>query len=204
MNKKLSPKKEDKQVAVIEKEMAPIVKQAISMKIANPNDMTEATEVLSKLNIFSDRMQEEKERITKPANEILKAERSRWKPLETMYDNATTHLRSLISAYQTEQVRKQREEEAKIAARVGDGKGKLKIETAVKKIEELDAPIEKVSTESGMLKFREDKKLKITDASVIPRMYLVVDEKKVLEALKAGIEVKGAEIELIQVPINFR
>jgi len=204
MNKKLSPKKEDKQVAVIEKEMAPIVKQAISMKIANPNDMTEATEVLSKLNIFSDRMQEEKERITKPANEILKAERSRWKPLETMYDNATTHLRSLISAYQTEQVRKQREEEAKIAARVGEGKGKLKIETAVRKMGEVDAPLEKVSTESGMLKFREDKKLKITDAAKIPREYLVVDEKKVLEALKAGIEVKGAEIELIQVPINFR
>jgi hypothetical protein len=33
---------------------------------------------------------------------------------------------------------------------------------------------------------------------------MIVDEGRVLEALKAGVVVPGAEIEVVAVPINFR
>ena len=87
---------------------------------------------------------------------------------------------------------------------MGEGKGKLRVETAVKKIENIETPDHQVATEAGLVKFREDKVLKITDETKIPREYLVVDEKKLLEALKGGVIVPGAEIDIKMTPVNFR
>ena len=46
--------------------------------------------------------------------------------------------------------------------------------------------------------------MKIVDAGVIPREYLVVDEKKCLEVLKGGGEVLGCVLETIMIPVNTR
>lgn len=194
----------DKQVIVYQKESLGLVNAAHDIVIENGDHMKGATELLSRLNKFLDKITEEKERVTKPLNEALKAERSRWKPVETNYDEAIEILRKKMSDYQTAKVREEREEKEKIAARVGEGKGKLKVETAVRKMDEVEVAPSVVSSDEGIVKFRTDRKLKITDESVIPREYLVVNEKKLLDALKQGVVVPGAEIEEVQTPINFR
>lgn len=191
-------------IKVIEKQIHPLVKTAEKLEIVDARGMEEATEQLSKLNKIGDKITEEKERVTKPLNEALKAERARWKPIETVYEQAISIIRGKMSAYQTAEIKRQREEEARIAARVGEGKGKLKVETAVRKLEEVEKPVEQVNAASGMVKFREDKVLKITDEKKIPREYLVVDERKLLADLKAGKVVPGAEVEIKMVPLNFR
>ncbi len=109
-----------------------------------------------------------------------------------------------MSVYQTEQVRIQKQEADRIASRVGEGKGKLKVETAVKKIAELPVAQKEIATNIGLVQFRETKVLKITDINLIPDRYWIIDEKAILNDLKAGIEVAGAMVETIQTPVNYR
>lgn len=191
-------------VTVYQNRITPLVEDARRIKITNEGEMNYATDVLSKLNQINDAITTEKERVTKPLNEALKAERARWKPLEDMYGEAIALIRKGMSTYQTAETKRIAGEEAKLVARVGDGKGKLKASTAVKKMEEIERPQEKVMAKSGMVKFRTDYVLKIVDEGKIPAKFLVVDQLAVKAALKSGEKVPGALLEEVQTPINFR
>jgi hypothetical protein len=196
---------EDNRVSVVGKKVSPMIEAAEKITaITTDAEVVEATEVLSKLNKALDMVTEEKEKITKPLNEALKNERARWKPMEIVFEGAVARLRALLSKYQTDKVKKQREEEAKIMNRVGEGKGHIKAETAIRKLGEVEVPLAKVETNSGSLAFREDKVLKITDEKLVPDKYWIIDEKLLLADLKKGETVPGAEIELIQTPVNRR
>lgn len=192
----------DKEIKLIEKKVSPIVTEATSLKISDDKSMGVAVTLLSNCNKQLDKITEEKEKITKPLNEALKAERARWKPIETVLTEAVSVVRKKMSAYQTELLAKQREEQEKIAKRVE--KGTLKVETGIKKMSEVKNVDKEIATNEGLVQFREVQTLKITDEKKIPREYLVIDEKSVLEALKAGKNVPGAEVEIVQVPVNFR
>lgn len=194
----------NKELATIEKKVNPLVAEAESIEIKNAKDMEKAVELLSTMNKIGDRIEEEKQKTLKPANEVVKAIRAQWKPIESMYDTGISLLRSKMSKYQTQAKAIADEEAARIAARVGKGKGKLQAETAMAKIDELEKPESLVTTEAGAVKFRTDRVLKITDTTLIPRMFLIPDEKLILTALKAGEKVPGCEIEEIQVPVNYR
>lgn len=196
---------EKQEIAVIvQKEVQPLVVIAEKMTIVDAGSMEKAVEALSRLNQIHDRIEAEKDKVLGPLLEATKAEKARWKPVESLYEEAISIIRGKMSVYQTAETKRIKEEEARIAARVGAGRGKLKIETAVEKIENIDRVDKKVVTGSGLVKFRTDQKLKIVDETKIPREYLVVDEKKVLADLKAGKKVAGAEIEEVQVPVNYR
>lgn len=195
------PKAKQTEIAIAKK-ITPITEKITSLKINSPASMKEATEYLSQCNVFLDKLTEEKEKITKPMNEALKEVRSRYKPTELLLEQAISSLRSSISKYQTEQLRIKQEKEAKISERAAAGT--IKVETAIRKMEDIKAPAENIQTDTGSLRFRTDKILKITDPLKIPREYLIIDEKSLLSTLKLGNIIPGAEIEEIQVPINSR
>lgn len=192
------------QELTLQKEITPIVEQARTLEITTPEEMTQASELLSRLNQYSDRIDEEKEKVTKPLNLALKAERGRWKPLEDMYDSAITVIRGKMSRYQTQAVKVIGNKIDTISTRTGEGRGHFKIETSARKISEIERPQEKVITNSGMIKFRTDKVLKIVDGSLIPLEYYELNESLILKALKAGVIVPGCVLEEIQVPVNYR
>jgi hypothetical protein len=192
----------EKALKEIKAEVTPFVDEANAVAIKDAKTMSGAVEMLSIANKNLDRIKEEKEKVLKPLREAAKAEKARWKGMEDVLKVAVETLRSKIGTYQTEEDRKAKEKEEKLAARVA--KGSMKAETAIKKMDTVDRPEEKVATMAGSISFRTDKKLKITKEADIPREYLVVDEKKLLTALKAGIQVPGAEIEEVKVPINRR
>lgn len=193
-----------KEVAVIEKAIIPLVAEAQGIVIKDEDGMENATAILSRLNKLNDKIEAEEDKITKPLMKALNAERARWKPAKLQYKKAIDYLRDQMSKYQTKKVKAAKEEELKIASRLGSGKGKLSLDVAARKITEIDRPYKRVETDEGMVSFRTDKILKIVDASLIPRKYLVVDEKATLAALIAGQDVPGATIEEVQVPINKR
>ncbi len=189
------------QEVMLQTTLAPIVSEALKVVVKSDEDMLIATEYLSKLNKINDKMTEEKEKVTKPLNEALKAERGRWKPAEDMYKKGIEWLRTQTSKYQTEKIKKQREEEAKVAQLLGEGK--ISVEKAGKQLEKLEV-VDKVESAEGKLSFRETQILVIVDAKKIPREYLVADEEKILEALKAGEKVDGCKLDIEMVPINRR
>jgi len=191
-------------IKIYEKEISPVAVAAEELSITEAKDMEKATELLSTMNTFKDKVTKEKEKVTKPLNEALKAERARWKPIESLYEDAIKIVRSKMSLFQTAEAKRRKEEADKIANRIGEGKGKLKMETAVKKMEAIETAPSKVETNAGKISFRTDKKLKVVDEKKIPKAYWILDERKALADLKAGKNVPGCEIEEIEVPINFR
>lgn len=188
----------------IEHEVSPVVLEAQAIVVVDEEGKKMASEVLSKLNRYNDAVVEDREKITKPINEALKEVRAKYKPLERQLEEAIDVVRGKIGGYQTMMVQKQKKEEVSIASRIGEGKGKLKLDTAVRKMDEIEKPLQSVVTVSGGVKFRTDKILKVVDASLIPLGYYDLNESRVTKDLKAGVLVVGCELEEVQTVINNR
>lgn len=178
--------------------------EARELKIATPEDVKNATTFLSTLNKFNDKITSEKEKVTKPLNQALKAERERWKPLETKLEVAIALVRRGLTDYQTKAVAAQRVAEKKIVDRVGEGKGKITPETAIRKLDEVATPDQTVATEAGAVQFRAVKKFEVMDLTMLPIEYHLADETKIREAMKQGNELPGVRYYEEQVPYNTR
>ncbi len=175
-----------------------------ALEIVDAPSMAKATEVLSQANKYLDAVKAEEEKVTKPLNEALKAERARFAPFKKSAEAVISDIRTRMSVYMTAEAKRVKEEQDKIAARIGDGKGKLKMETAVRKFDQIEKPEEAVTTDSGMVKFRTDYDVVVTDIRQVPEEYLEVLTAKVKTAMKAGVKVPGLRLEEKQVAVNYR
>lgn len=189
-------------VPVIQRQLAPVVDQALAITLKTAKDLPPAVELLSKLNQINDKIKAEKERITKPLLEALNVERSRWKPMELANTEAIETIRTKLSDYQTAEMAKQKAKEAKITEQLKEGE--IDLDKAVEKMERVKTPDKEVATAQGLVQFRETQVLKIWDHTMIPREYLLPDDKAILAALKAGKKVEGCEIEIVMTPVNYR
>lgn len=189
---------------ILQEELSTPVARANDIQITDTDSMQEAVALLSELNRYQDRIEAEEAKVLRPLLDAEKAERNRWKPFKDLVKPAIALSRLKISQYQTQATQIAKASEEAIASRVGAGKGKLGLETAVAKIANINQPDAKVQTALGSVKFRETPTLKITDALLIPREYLMPDASKLLTDLKAGLKIAGATIEIVQTPINSR
>lgn len=186
------------------KEETVAIQLAEKLAINTPDQMVAATRNLSVLNQTLDRLTEDKELLTKPINLLLKEIRGRYKPFEDKLEEAIAAVRKSMITYQTEQKRLAKIEEDKIIARIGEGKGKLKVETAIKKMEAVDKPDQKVSTDEGLVKFKTVKKFEVTDVSKLPVEFLLANEVAIRKAMTEGKEISGVRYFTEEVPFNTR
>ncbi len=201
-----------KAIAILEKEIKPVISRATSIVIRSADDMKLAAEQLSKLNKYNDTVKKRKEEITKPMNAALKSARALFKPLEERLDSAIGTIRLAMGTYQLASERTAQVEEDKIAARVGEGSGHYTPETAIRKMDEIDKPETAVATDSGMVKFRTSQVLKITSETALlgaifagkHQNLIAVDERALLAYLKDGNMIAGAELETVKVVVNSR
>ena len=184
--------------------ITPLKQEALSCQINSQEDLTNATVLLSNLNKYLDSIVEYKEKKTKPLNEALRVIRAETKPYEADIQSAIDFIRLKMSLFQTSLIKTKQEAEQAITARVGPGKGNLSVNTAIKKLEALPTVLKEIPTDAGLVQFREKKQLRITDLSLIPDIYWHIDDASILLDLKKGITIPGAEIEIIQVPVNYR
>ena len=77
-------------------------------------------------------------------------------------------------------------------------------ETKSEKLATIEKPPEVIESAMGKTTFRIDKKLEIYDASLLPREYLVPDERLILAALKEGRSTPGARIIEVKTPVSGR
>lgn len=186
----------------IQKEIDPIIQAATSLTIIDTSSLTDATRMLSQLNTYGDKITEEKEKVTKPLNQALKAERSRWKPIEETLSTAIDLIRSKLSDYQTEAITAQTQAENLAIEHLNANPEH--ISQALDSLSAIPSPESKITTEDGTLTFRPTPTLKVNDLSSIPEAYFDLNESRVLEDLKAGVIVPGAIIEIVQIPVNRR
>ncbi len=207
MKKAIAPEAEvieSKELAVIEKDIKPIIARSSTITIKDEKTMAEASELRTVLKAFEKRVTADRESMTKPLKLVVKNITARFEPIETAIDSALTAVTYGMSNYQTMKQAEADAEAARIAARVAPGKGNLSVETAAKKIAEIDAPAAVVATASGSTKFRTDKKFEVTDISKLPKEYILADEVAIRRAMLAGTELPGVRYFEIQTPINSR
>ena len=127
------------------------------------------------------------------------------------YDLRLKSLKSVIdvlndktSGYTTRLMNEAQAKAQAISDRVGEGKGHLKPETAIKQLESIEKGDTSIETVVGSMTFRNVPQLVIEDISLIPREYLVPDEAKIKSALKLGLQVKGAKLINKQISWNSK
>lgn len=188
----------------IQKTIAPIVTTAASITITTHAHMADATELLSLVNKNIDRIEEEREKVTKPLNAALKAENARWKPMRTSLEEARDTIRAKMSEYQTAQKARTDAEAAAIAARIKPGRGNLSTERGVEKIEELDAPSSSIAADSGSVTFITVKHFEVVDVMKLSEEYVLPNDMAIRAAMKRGIELDGVRYYETQKPRNSR
>jgi len=153
--------------------------------ITNEEDFESAKELITKLKSDLKIIEAKKETVSRPLLDAIAARRAEFAPLLKKYDGAIVSLTKMLTEYQTA---KMRQLEASREAIVNTNDDITAI-TKLSELEEVD--------KSG---FRKHQILLISDESLIPREYLLIDEKKVLDDLKTGKIIPGAKIEIQYIP----
>lgn len=186
----------------IETQVPPMVQRAEAYTIETQDEMTGAVEMLSELNLASDRIEEEKAKVLRPLLDATAAERARWKPLETPLTQAIALMRSKITKYQTEARQKEALAQAKLAERVT--KGTLRASTAADKLDLIPTADQKVSTDAGNVSFRTVQVFEIEDLGKIPLTHLLPNEALIRADMKKGKQIPGVKYGTEEQPINRR
>lgn len=179
-----------------------ILERADAIAIKDQETMAEAVSILGNMKTLLERATDEKEKITKPLNQALTEERKRWKPIIDPLEAHINDLRAKISKYQTEAKRIADKEAEKIAAKLS--KGTLKLSTAMTKLESIDQPETTYHTDENRVSFRTSYSVEITDQDLIPRDYLIPNERLILDDLKHGKNIPGTKLIETQTPIHQR
>lgn len=136
------------------------------LSIVNIADVMEAADRIQKIKQIGERITERKEEITKPMNEALKSARALFKPVETMIEQAESELKAqVLSWHQSEWLR-----------------GENTPNT--------------IEGSSGKVTVTGRKAVNIVDKKKLPKEYWILtpNVEMIEAALKAGTEVKGAEL----------
>lgn len=185
---------EQKELSVYKGQISKLENQANELTITNQEENVFATELKAKLKEIGKTIKTRKEEITKPLNEALRSARELFSPLESQFDNAETIVGNKLLAYKKKVDAEIRAKEEKIARDAEAGK--IKIETAEKKMEKLE---EKkldthIDTAHGRVQFRKVKRMRIIKRDLIPDQYWVIDEVLLRKDVLAGVVVPGAEM----------
>ena len=187
----------------IQKSATSLIEKAAELNLTSAT-LPEGVLLLSKLNQTLDAIELEEDTITAPAQAIIKRERERWAPYKKPLKGAIDALRAKMTQYQTLARKEEQEEKDAIAARVGEGKGHLKMETALEKIDAVDTPESKVATSAGSVSFRKVQKFEVTNLASVPVDYILPNETAIRNAMKLGKKIPGVRYFEEEVPYNTR
>jgi len=151
-----------------------------SSLVTNDQELEAIADKIKNVKVLGKLIKQKKEKYCEPAKAIIAEARETYDPLIKECENAEIVLKQRATVYMNQKEKERIEAEDKIANRVGEGKGKLKPETAMNQIEALpDAP-KNVRTDNGSgLRMSKRKVAKIENPDLVPDEYWVIDEVRV-------------------------
>lgn len=183
---------ESKEIEPLKKEVGKLESLIVSVEINTDDEYKNAIDIISKLKESGSKLKNIKESITKPLNDALKNARSLFSPLEQQLTNAESELKSKIIAYKKKKDEEAKKEEDRVAARLE--KGTMKLETAEKKISNIQR-VEKTTRGSiGEVQIKKIKKVRITDVKLLPIEYMVPNEVLIRKDALGGKQIPGVEV----------
>lgn len=184
----------EKELAIIEENISTMESKANALEITDENSYKEAIDFGKQVKDYGSNITKLKKAITDPANEILKTARAMFKPVEDKYNKSLDLVKVKCLDYKKKIDEKAREEEQKIANRVE--KGTMKMETAEKKMAEINRVEKTTQGNIGRAQSRILKKVRIIEGreNDIPREYLVPDMVKIRKDALDGKDIPGVEV----------
>lgn len=166
----------------LEKDAKPLINKLVTMEIKTLEQYQLAATRMSELKAIARAAEGEKEKFTKPLNELLKVTRNHFKPFFDRVDSTERAIKTAMIDF----LNRQEEATRKLNASFAEGKI-AKTSTLLRKTEEL-------AVTSGDATVRKIKVVSITNLKKIPLEFLTPDMGKIKAALVAGEEVPGAEL----------
>jgi len=168
-------------VKALEKQASPITRKVTSLVINSQESFDQAGEMIKTLKEIDRKAVEEEKKITDPLTQALQAAKTHFKPFHDHVKLIEADTKAKMLTYVKTMEQKQ------LKALDDFDKGKIK------KISTLTSKQEALQVVSSSAQTRQVWSMEVVDASIIPREYLMPDEAKIKEALKAGKKVKGCE-----------
>jgi len=157
--------------------------QAVAdIKIETQEDYDNVTTLGKKISAYIKNIETKEKSITKPINDSLKEIRNLFKPFKEVAEAKKAEIKNAMITFVREEETKRKKEEERITKRVE--KGTMREDTAVNKLANIETPITTGTTTSIL-------KITVNNIKEIPEEYLIVNEAKIKEAHRAGIEVSG-------------
>lgn len=189
-----------KEVAVVKQQATKALTAAQELEIKSAEQMTSATDLLSKMKTVAKMIRERKEAITKPLNEALASTRCLFQPMESNLAEAERVVKGKMLDYKREQDRVADEARIKLAKKVETGY--MKPETVVERMGKIEDAPTSVQGKNSAMSFRTVRKVRLAelkDLSVADLTFLAQggyiewNSSARADALK-GIKVPGAEV----------
>jgi predicted RND superfamily exporter protein len=169
--------KNQNEIAIVDEKIKGLRTMVESTKVTSDEELAKASDLTKQIKVMAKFLKEKKEIFVKPANEIIAQAKSIYDgPIKECL-NAEEVIKQRMGKYMTDQAEIRRKQEQEIADKLE--KGKIKTETAVRRIEKLpDAP-KNVQTANSGVQLRKRKVATIQDKNLIPDEYWIVDEVRV-------------------------
>lgn len=185
----------------IKRQVTTAVNRANDILIDSQESLASAADILKAVKDAGKVVKTEKEKITKPLNESLKAARDLFRPIEDDLATGERIIKSKMVDYEAEIEAKRAAEAAKLEARVE--KGTMRTDTAMRKMDDLETVDSTVKGAKGSVNFREVRKVKIVDPTKIPLKYLM--DEKVIAAIETAVRtdvLNGTKVDGVEIKIE--
>ena len=183
-----------KDFSLIKTQTSALEQKINSITIQDKDNYVDAITLLNRINEMGNLIKLKKELITKPLNQSLKNARELFKPLEDQFLNAEKIIKKKILDYSQSVNKIAQEKEEKIAERME--KGIIKLETAEKKINEVERINKTTQVKYGKVTIRQTKKVRIVNLSLVPREYFIPDMILIRNDALSGKNIAGVEVYL--------
>ena len=188
----MNTEKTEQKLVPIKESISVVVQEANNLNIGNVEEIKNASDLLNRIATTSKSIKAERDKLEKPAKEIVAWSKKVFVPMEKECEEAETIIKKKMIDFDKKEEERKKKELEKISEKALTGK--IDIDKIPEKIKELESVNSYSGEEGGSIQFRELKKVSITDVSRLPLRYLVPNEKLIKEDLLAGLKVPGAEI----------
>lgn len=175
----------NKQLATIKNETNKRVSSVNLIRVRSNADLVMAKNTLIELTQIGKNIKAQKEKVSKPLQLALKANRAFFNPLVERVTEAKDILKEKMLDYSDKIDAKKEEKETEVTKKVEDGE--LSIAQASKKLA-------KIEERASAVPVRVLRKVEVIDEKKVPREYLMLDMVKIRKDALAGVKISGVKV----------
>lgn len=183
-------------------EFKEIEKKANALKVTDDDSAATATEMIAQASGLVKKIEGKRKEKIKDPDSFVRSVNSIVRPVRLKVEGITKSVKKKIGDYEYQKILKQREDEKKIKEAAAKAQAELDKQAKEKGVESVKLPEMKVPkkkdpirTEVGTASTRMVWDFEIEDAEKVPDNYKVIDEKKIKNAIAAGIrDIPGVKI----------